>query len=444
MYKVMIIDDEPTIRERLKNIISWKELSLAFSCEAGDSNTARELFFLHRPSIVITDINIPLISGLELCREFAQVYPDTRFIVITGYNDFEYVKSSVALGAVDLISKPIMKDEINQSLRKATDYFRSLFQTQEKMQALKKVLRENQSLLLDRHISRLFYSPQAASAQSILSSLEKLGLDIQGRHYFVLILSPDWNTFPADFDRDLILSSIQNIGDDFMDNGRYHHYAFCDSHFNLNYLISWNLSPSNDHLEQLSNNIRDRIWLYYHASIHGGISLSTRSLSEIHTLWIQAWNSCKYSYQMDDYPILNYQNLKQLPHRLKNPLTSFTPESERKPGATQTVRQNRLIASAKHYIQEHLSDQNLGLSAVSEKIGLSSIYFCNLFHKEVGISFNEYLNNERIKKARQLLADPSLKIYEVSYAVGYGNPKYFNFIFKKLVKLTPSEYRKTL
>ena len=64
MYKVMIIDDEPTIRERLKNIISWKELSLAFSCEAGDSNTARELFFLHRPSIVITDINIPLISGL--------------------------------------------------------------------------------------------------------------------------------------------------------------------------------------------------------------------------------------------------------------------------------------------------------------------------------------------------------------------------------------------
>ena len=147
---------------------------------------------------------------------------------------------------------------------------------------------------------------------------------------------------------------------------------------------------------------------------------------------------------MDDYPILNYQNLKQLPHRLKNPLTSFTPESERKPGATQTVRQNRLIASAKHYIQEHLSVQNLGLSAVSEKIGLSSIYFCNLFHKEVGISFNEYLNNERIKKARQLLADPSLKIYEVSYAVGYGNPKYFNFIFKKLVKLTPSEYRKTL
>ena len=59
-------------------------------------------------------------------------------------------------------------------------------ETQEKMQALKKVLRENQSLLLDRHISRLFYSPQAASAQSILSSLEKLGLDIQGRHYFVL------------------------------------------------------------------------------------------------------------------------------------------------------------------------------------------------------------------------------------------------------------------
>ncbi len=443
MYKVMIIDDEAIIRERLKSIIDWEGLSLTLVCEAGDSNTARELFFLHRPSIVITDINIPVISGLELCQEFTQTYPDTRFIVITGYNDFEYVRASVSLGAVDLISKPILREEINQSLEKAIKYFRSLVQTQEKLHALRRALRENRSLLLDRCVSRLFYTKNLEQDSIILDELAALGLKIRGNHYFILILSPDWDTFPPDFNRDLVLSSLQNIGDEFLDKGSYRHYAFFDSHFRINYLIS-RASPSNDHLEQLANNIRDRVWLYYHASIHGGISLSSPQLSGVHELWTQAWNSCDYSYQIEDSPILNYKNKKQLPDPLENPCPPFTQDFTRSSASSPPTSQNRLIASAKLYMQEHLSDPGLGLTSVSEHIGLSSIYFCNLFHREEGISFNEYLNQERIKKARQLLADPSMKIYEVSYAVGYGNPKYFNFIFKKLVKLTPSEYRRSL
>lgn len=149
-------------------------------------------------------------------------------------------------------------------------------------------------------------------------------------------------------------------------------------------------------------------------------------------------------YQLEDSPILNYKNKKQLPEPEENVHPSFTQDFSKSLASSRPSGHNRLIASAKLYMQEHLSDPGLSLTSVSEHIGLSSIYFCNLFHREEGISFNEYLNRERIEKARQLLADPSLKIYEVSYAVGYGNPKYFNFIFKKLVKLTPSEYRKTL
>jgi len=444
MYKVMIIDDEAIIRERLKSLINWDDLCLSFCCEAGDSDSARELFFVHRPSIVITDINIPVISGLDLCQEFAQVYPDTRFIVITGYNDFEYVKSSVSLGAVDLISKPIIKKEINRSLQKAADYFRSLFQTRKKMQELSTALMENRSLLLERCISRLFHTETPEEDNKILCDLKELGLNICGSYYFVLILSPDWGKFPSDFSRDLVLSSIQNIGDEFLDHRSYRHYAFFDNHSCINYLISWERSSSNNQLEQLANNILERVRLYYHASLHGGISLSCTKPSEIHTLWKQAWTSCEYSYRMEDTPILNYQNITPSPLNSPNPNLAFTQNTSKNSTASQPVCQNRLIALAKLYIQEHLSDSKLGLSSVSEHVGLSPIYFCNLFHKEEGTSFSEYLNNERIKKACQLLANPSVKIYEVSYAVGYGNPKYFNFIFKKLVNLTPSEYRKTL
>ena len=89
MYSVMIIDDDIMIRERLKNIIDWESLSLKLVAEAGDSDTAMELYLLHRPKIVISDILIPVVSGLELAETMRAEDPDLQFIIITGYNDFE-------------------------------------------------------------------------------------------------------------------------------------------------------------------------------------------------------------------------------------------------------------------------------------------------------------------------------------------------------------------
>lgn len=74
-------------------MIDWAGLSLCLVCEAADSDSAMELYLLHRPKIIITDICIPIISGLELADTIAKLDPDVRFIVITGYNDFEYVKA---------------------------------------------------------------------------------------------------------------------------------------------------------------------------------------------------------------------------------------------------------------------------------------------------------------------------------------------------------------
>lgn len=130
MYEVMIIDDDEEIRERLKLMIEWDRLEMRLSCEAGDSETAQELFLLYRPKIVITDINIPIINGLELAQKMAETDSEVRFIIITGYNDFEYVRSSVKLGAVDLISKPILPEEINKSLQTAAENFRLLRERQ--------------------------------------------------------------------------------------------------------------------------------------------------------------------------------------------------------------------------------------------------------------------------------------------------------------------------
>ena len=115
-YSVMIIDDDASVRERLKSMIAWSDLSANLVCEAEDSDTAQEFYMVYRPQIIITDINIPIISGLELARILQKDDPELRFIIITGYNDFELARQSVDLKATSLLSKPIQAQQINNSL----------------------------------------------------------------------------------------------------------------------------------------------------------------------------------------------------------------------------------------------------------------------------------------------------------------------------------------
>ena len=109
MFDVMIVEDDQQARERLKTIIDWKSLPIRLVCEAADSNTAIELYLLHRPKILITDIRIPIISGVDLAETLKQEDPDLQIIVITGYDDFEMARRSVNVGVVDLLRKPISR-----------------------------------------------------------------------------------------------------------------------------------------------------------------------------------------------------------------------------------------------------------------------------------------------------------------------------------------------
>ena len=104
-------------------------------------------------------------------------------------------------------------------------------------------------------------------------------------------------------------------------------------------------------------------------------------------------------------------------------------------------RTNRIVATARDHIEENYSDSNLCLISISEHVGLSSVYFSQLFHAETGVRLSEYINTVRIEKAKEMLRNSTLKIYEIAYKTGYNNPKYFNYVFKKQAGLSPNEYR---
>ncbi|MBE6729179.1 MAG: helix-turn-helix domain-containing protein [Ruminococcaceae bacterium] len=101
-----------------------------------------------------------------------------------------------------------------------------------------------------------------------------------------------------------------------------------------------------------------------------------------------------------------------------------------------------VIQKAKSYIEENLSDINLGLMQVSNVVGLSNTYLSQLFKKETGVGITNYITEMRIERAKQLLAETSLSAAEISRQVGFVSAGYFGQVFKKNVEVTPQEYRR--
>ena len=116
MYRVLVVDDEKYIRRSIINRIRWEECGTEVAGEAGDGKEACELIALYRPEIVITDIRMPGMDGLELAEWIAREYPSIRMIIISAYNDFEYARKAIRYGVKEYLLKPVVGEELEGTL----------------------------------------------------------------------------------------------------------------------------------------------------------------------------------------------------------------------------------------------------------------------------------------------------------------------------------------
>lgn len=119
--KVLIVDDEYLIRQLIKNSISWDRLHMCIIGEAEDGEQALELSKKLKPEIIIMDINIPFINGIEVSRIILENDPNVRIIILTGYDDFKYAKEAVNIGIFNYVLKPIDEEELEKVLEKAKE-----------------------------------------------------------------------------------------------------------------------------------------------------------------------------------------------------------------------------------------------------------------------------------------------------------------------------------
>lgn len=166
-YNVLVADDEYWTREKLRNMVAWEEYGLNFLEPAEDGEDALEKIRMYRPDIFITDINMPFLSGVEILEKVQEELPEMITFVISGYDDFEYVKSTFMSGAINYLVKPVTQIELVRALSMALEKISE--RESEKLELLKAA-----SIMQDREFSQMIqrqdmaYMPTFSDNQSAM------------------------------------------------------------------------------------------------------------------------------------------------------------------------------------------------------------------------------------------------------------------------------------
>lgn len=154
ILKVIIVDDEYLIRNLIKMKIDWEEVGMEVVGEAANAEQALELVDNLNPDIIFTDICMPSMDGIEFSKLVIERYSHIKIIIVTGYDDFEYARSSVRLGISDFILKPINSDELMQSLSKLRSIINSERNHEKEYNQLKKHVEESLPVLREKFLNQ--------------------------------------------------------------------------------------------------------------------------------------------------------------------------------------------------------------------------------------------------------------------------------------------------
>ncbi len=186
MIKVFLCEDEFVVREGIKNNIDWAASGYEFTGEASDGELALPLIRKLEPDIVITDIKMPFMDGLELARIIRKELPFTEIVILSGYEEFDYAKQAISIGVAQYLTKPISGDDLLREL----DALRDKIIKSKEERALKEQFKKEMEENVRRERSELFRYLVSGncSVTELLEKAEKLSMDLSAMWYNIILL----------------------------------------------------------------------------------------------------------------------------------------------------------------------------------------------------------------------------------------------------------------
>lgn len=404
--KVLIVDDEMITIKMLKNIIDWKSLGLEIMGYANDGVEAYNIIVEEKPDIILSDIRMTTMNGLELVKKVRLFHKDIKIILMSAYANFEYVKEAMQLGCSDYILKPIDENELEQTLRKIVEEIRG---SQNKNRIIDESLRHLRLYELYR------YMRTGRNLNRIIKNRSDYSIEFE--NFTIVLIEPDNNSI-SDY---IKVNSMELLQQSYATNilkeiitdrcgKKFLNFPYEDDSYIL--MIE---SDNKEEIEFISKEVKDIFSKELELEIAIYFSEIGKSIEKIPEL---------------------YKDLRSLREKEFDEELSGDKREELKKYSDSIEKCLKII--------EEKYDKNITLDEITKEVAVSKNYFCHLFKKEMGMSLWSYLTQVRLDKAKELLKNTDMKTYEIAFKVGYDNPSYFSKIFKKIESMTPNEYREKI
>ncbi|WNS45308.1 response regulator [Paenibacillus sp. MMS20-IR301] len=529
--RALIVDDEPMQIQGLLRHIRWEMLGYEPPLTARSGEEALAVLQANSVDVLITDVAMPGMTGIELLARVQTDYPQQQSlqtIMISGFDEFEFVQEAIHLGAKAYVLKPVKTDELELKLTAIREAAEKKKQLEQETALLREKVTESREVLLERFVKDL--TGGSVHSEELLDSWRRL-LDLP---------AGDWQAtlFLFDCDRLFLHNSHDAKEQILLDEGLLNAVKLGLGGFSGVYtgkagageaavLVLEEVPQVRARLEKQLGFIQEVLREQYHTSVTIGISREARSWTEIPLLYKEVRhmiadarlagfgqivyfdrhlmneyhdfrlreeyipeivkllelgeNSKASAYAAHAFEVMlagepvsfSYVQafgmglLSELARKLKRNKETDTEmniqmwqrlidctgmEEVRKvvleyvarytlhKQQEQTVKEHHLIQQVRQQLAEHLQE-NLTVKQLAEQFHLNSSYLSVLFKKETGQTISDYVQETRMNKAKELLRDPGIKVYEVAERVGFQTAAYFTFLFKKNTGTTPQEYR---
>lgn len=185
MYKVFLVDDEIVIREGIRDNVKWQNTNFIFSGEAPDGEMALPLIQEIKPDILVTDIKMPFMDGLELSKIVRKTMPWIKVIILSGHDEFGYAREAIKLGITEYLLKPISSSDLIEALDKVALEIEKEKKERENVEKIKKQLEQNAFLLRDRFLEK--FTQGVISSSEIIEGCDRYNINIISKYYLVAI-----------------------------------------------------------------------------------------------------------------------------------------------------------------------------------------------------------------------------------------------------------------
>ena len=513
-FSIILADDEPNILYGMQKGINWEELGFTVAGTAQNGKEVLEMVDELHPDLVISDIKMPFMDGLELAKTIHENYMNTKVILFSGWDDFEYARLAISYGVSEYIMKPIDYDEMKKLLINMHQTLEEEYNEKLNWTRLEYAYLKSLPLLRQQFFTQLVLGKM--DQEECTQQIKNLGLELDNKEYCMIAVKIQKVDHKDVFSTLSIKETLKETLDKI---STVYEFGIGDKEL---FLLA---SDKKQEIEKITRTIQEAsimITRIFDAHISCGISDCIKEIEEMPVIYTQALDALEYNLVVPDESYTYYNDLMlqeevepigkiityceeeelkkqvekllELLHKAHYNLNEYQMvimeiaflfarlykkyhissqgefEGSKKMAVTilslttgeeldhwlldycQLIRilvQKKridnnviLVDNAKKIVQENFSDSDLSVESVCEALHVSTSHFSKIFKQETGGTFMNYMIGLRMEEAKKLLLQTNYKSLVIGEMVGYPEPNYFSYVFKKNCGISPAKYRK--